>query len=115
MAAPRGGERRQLAVPFSDLSGFTRLSERMDPEEVRDLVDELFTRFRARIESCGGTVDKFIGDAVMAVFGAPTAHEDDPARAVRSGLALQRGVAAFNGERGLDLALRVGIHLGEAL
>jgi class 3 adenylate cyclase len=68
MTAPR--ERRAVTVVFSDLSGFTRPSERMDPEDVAETVDALFRRFRASIESLGGTVDKFIGDAVMAVLGA---------------------------------------------
>ncbi|MCC6737949.1 MAG: tetratricopeptide repeat protein [Planctomycetia bacterium] len=112
-ADPR--ERRTVTVLFSDLSGFTRLSERMDPEEVQDLVDALFQRFRAAIESRGGTVDKFIGDAVMAVFGAPVAHEDDAVRAVRAGLAMQEEIAAFDAERGLGLRLRVGINTGEVL
>ncbi|MCC6739477.1 MAG: tetratricopeptide repeat protein [Planctomycetia bacterium] len=108
-------ERRVVTILFSDLSGFTRLSERMDPEDVADTVDALFHRFRAAIEAVGGTVDKFIGDAVMAVFGAPLAHADDPARAVRAGLALQRELAAFNRERGLELAMRVGVNTGEVL
>ena len=87
----------------------------MDPEDVRDVVDELFRRFRALIESHGGAVDKFIGDAVMAVFGAPVAHGDDPVRAVRAGLALQRDLQAFNAAKSLDLAMRVGINAGEVL
>ncbi|MEK7470349.1 MAG: adenylate/guanylate cyclase domain-containing protein [Planctomycetota bacterium] len=108
-------ERRIVSILFSDLSGFTRLSERMDPEDVADTIDALFHRFRAAIESLGGTVDKFIGDAVMAVFGAPVAHADDPARAVRAGLALQRELVSFNRERGLELAMRVGVNTGEVL
>ncbi|KAF0240224.1 MAG: adenylate/guanylate, partial [Planctomycetota bacterium] len=112
-ADPR--ERRTVTVLFSDLSGFTALSEQMDPEEVSDLVDALFQKLRAAIESHGGTVDKFIGDAVMAVFGAPVAHEDDPLRASRAGLAMQKAVAAFSSERKLDLRLRVGINTGEVL
>ncbi|MCE9581114.1 MAG: adenylate/guanylate cyclase domain-containing protein, partial [Planctomycetes bacterium] len=114
MTAP-ATERRILTVVFSDLSGFTSLSERMDPEDVTDIIDGLFRRLRATIEGFGGTVDKFIGDAVMAVFGAPVTHEDDPLRAVRAGLAMHREVAAFNKERKLDLALRIGINTGEAL
>ncbi|KAF0244317.1 MAG: adenylyl cyclase class-3/4/guanylyl, partial [Planctomycetota bacterium] len=112
IAAP---ERRVVAVLFSDLSGFTRLSAGRDPEEVRDLVDALFSRFRVAIESLGGTVDKFIGDAVMAVFGAPVAHADDAARAARAGLVLQKETASYNEERRLDLRLRVGINFGEVL
>ncbi|MEK7466058.1 MAG: tetratricopeptide repeat protein [Planctomycetota bacterium] len=108
-------ERRTVSVLFSDLTGFTRLSEGLDPEEVSDIVDALFRRFRTVIEREGGTVDKFIGDAVMAVFGAPAAHEDDAARAVRAGLAMQKDLLAFNGERGLSLAMRVGVNTGEVL
>ncbi|KAF0241531.1 MAG: hypothetical protein FD180_4388 [Planctomycetota bacterium] len=108
-------ERRTVTILFSDLSGFTRLSERMDPEEVQDLVDALFQRFRAAIESEGGTVDKFIGDAVMAVFGAPVAHEDDAVRAVRAGRGLLDEVAEFDAKRKLGLRLRVGINTGEVL
>jgi class 3 adenylate cyclase len=113
--ATQHGERRTLTVLFSDLSGFTTLSERMDPEDVRDIIDAIFQRFRAIIEREGGAVDKFIGDAVMAVFGAPAAHDDDPVRAIRAALAMQREVVAFNGERGLKLAARVGVNTGEAL
>ncbi|KAF0246270.1 MAG: adenylate/guanylate [Planctomycetota bacterium] len=108
-------ERRTVAVLFSDLSGFTALSEEMDPEDVRDLMDALFARFRKAIEVRGGTVDKFIGDAVMAVFGAPVAHEDDSLRAVRAALAMQREIESFNRERGITLRLRVGVNLGEVL
>ncbi|MCC6739081.1 MAG: tetratricopeptide repeat protein [Planctomycetia bacterium] len=114
MPAP-ATERRVLTVLFSDLSGFTSLSEHMDPEDVTDIIDSLFRRLRAAIEKEGGTVDKFIGDAVMAVFGAPVTHADDPLRAVRAGLAMQREMSAFNAERKLELALRIGINTGEAL
>ncbi|MBI2921591.1 MAG: tetratricopeptide repeat protein [Planctomycetes bacterium] len=112
---PDAGERRYVTILFSDLSGFTALSERMDPEDVRDMVDALFRKFRVLIEAQGGTVDKFIGDAVMAVFGAPEAHEDDPLRAVRAGLGMQRAMAGHNAEHGLSLRLRVGIHAGDVL
>ncbi|MEK7466187.1 MAG: adenylate/guanylate cyclase domain-containing protein [Planctomycetota bacterium] len=108
-------EIRTVTVLFSDLSGFTRMSELLDPEELTDIVDGMFRRFRPLIEARGGTVDKFIGDAVMAVFGAPVAHEDDPARAVSAGLAMQRELTLFNTERGLDLKMRVGINTGSAL
>ncbi len=115
LMAQAAGERRNVAVLFSDLSGFTSLSEQMDPEDVRDLVDALFRRLRPVIESEGGTVDKFIGDAVMAVFGAPVAHEDDAARSVRAALAMQRELAAFNASTGLDLRMRIGVDFGEVL
>jgi class 3 adenylate cyclase/tetratricopeptide (TPR) repeat protein len=108
-------ERRIATILFSDLSGFTRLSQHLDPEDVADTVDALFHRLRAAIESHGGTVDKFIGDAVMAVFGAPTARGDDATRAARASLALLAEVASFNSERGTSLAIRVGINTGEVL
>lgn len=108
-------ERRLVTVLFSDLSGFTRLSESMDPEDVTDLVDALFRRLRPLIENRGGTVDKFIGDAVMAVFGAPVAHADDASRAVGAALAMQRELAEFNRERQQTLRMRIGLNTGEVL
>ncbi|KAF0241219.1 MAG: hypothetical protein FD180_4560 [Planctomycetota bacterium] len=115
MPTPDPRERRVVTILFSDLSGFTTLSESMDPEDVADTVDALFRRFRATIESGGGTIDKFIGDAVMAVFGAPASHPDDPARAIRAGLAMQRELSAFNEERKISLRMRIGIHTGDVL
>ena len=79
-------ERRLVTVLFADLVGFTSLSEGRDPEEVRELLSRYFDVAREQIERYGGTVEKFIGDAVMAVWGAPTAHEDDAERAVRAAL-----------------------------
>ncbi|NUN48814.1 MAG: AAA family ATPase [Candidatus Brocadiae bacterium] len=114
MAAP-SSERRTVAVLFSDLSGFTGMAQKMDPEEVQELVNALFLRLRGAVELQGGAVDKFIGDAVMAVFGAPVAHGDDGSRAVRAGLAMQRHTEEFSRERGLALRLRVGINLGEVM
>src|SRR5437764_1425826 len=72
------GERRSVTVLFADLVGFTGLAEQLDPEEVRDVTTECFRRLVAEVARYEGTVDKFIGDAVMALFGAPVAHEDDP-------------------------------------
>jgi class 3 adenylate cyclase len=76
-------ERRLVSVLFADLVGFTTLSERRDPEDVRQLLSRYFDQCRVLIERFGGTVEKFIGDAVMAVWGSPVAREDDPERAVR--------------------------------
>lgn len=90
------------------------MAEGMDPEELHDLIDELLGRFRAVVERHGGRVDKFIGDAAMAVFGVP-AHEDDALRAVRAALAMQEEVAAFGREKGRELKIRVGINSGEVL
>ena len=85
-------ERRLVSVLFGDLVGFTPLSEDRDPEAVRELLSGYFDTARRVIERYGGTVEKFIGDAVMAVFGAPVAHEDDPERAVRAGLRILEAI-----------------------
>jgi class 3 adenylate cyclase len=85
-AAPAARERKVVSVLFCDLVGFTAASERADPEEMQARVSPYHQRVRREIEGFGGTVEKFIGDAVMAVFGAPVAHEDDAERAVRAGL-----------------------------
>ena len=103
-------ERKVVTCLFCDLVGFTSRSERMDPEDVRRLLQPYHARLRAELERFGGTVEKFIGDAVMAVFGAPVAHEDDPERAVRAALAI-RDELAEDGE----LQVRIGITTGEAL
>jgi class 3 adenylate cyclase/tetratricopeptide (TPR) repeat protein len=108
-------ERRYVTVLFSDLKGFSTLAEGMDPEDVEQILDDLLGRFRRAIEAEEGTVDKFIGDAVMAVWGAPRAHEDDALRAVRTGVNLQNEMSAFNSEKGLELKIRVGINSGEVL
>src|SRR6266581_5229772 len=82
-------ERKFVTVLFADLVGFTSRAERMDPEDVRAVLDTYHERVRHELERFGGTVEKFIGDAVMAVFGAPQTHEDDPERAVRAALAIR--------------------------
>ena len=102
-------ERKVVTVVFCDLVGFTERAEAMDPEDVEALLRPYHERVRSELERHGGTVEKFIGDAVMALFGAPTAHEDDPERAVRAALAIRD----FALEEGLEL--RVGITTGEAL
>ncbi len=78
------GERKLVTVMFADFSGFTSLSEKLDPEAVRELVNSCFSHLAPIIEKYGGTVEKFIGDEIMAIFGAPLAHENDPERALRS-------------------------------
>src|SRR5919106_4101782 len=103
-------ERKVVTVVFADLVGFTSRSERLDPEDVRATLSPYHARLRAELERFGGTVEKFIGDAVMAVFGAPVAHEDDPERAVRAGLAIRDALE----EEG-ELHVRIGITTGEAL
>src|SRR4026209_1265429 len=101
-------ERKVVTVLFADLVGFTSRSEQMDPEDVRAVLEPYHARLRLELERYGGTVEKFIGDAVMALFGAPTAHEDDPERAVRAALVIRD----FAVEEGLEL--RVGITTGAA-
>jgi class 3 adenylate cyclase/tetratricopeptide (TPR) repeat protein len=108
-------ERRLVSVLFADLVGFTPLSESRDPEEVRELLSRYFDTCRRLIAIYGGTVEKFIGDAVMAVWGTPTAQEDDAERAVRTALDLVTAVAALGEEIGApELALRAGVLTGEA-
>src|SRR5438046_3578280 len=85
-------ERKTVTVLFADLVGFTSTAERLDPEDVRRLLQPYYHRLRSELERHGGTVEKFIGDAVMALFGAPVAHEDDPERAVRAALAIRDAI-----------------------
>ncbi len=112
-------ERRLVTILFADLSGSTALAERLDPEDLRRILASYFSTLSRQIRVLGGTVDKYIGDAVMAVFGAPVAHEDDAERAVRSGLAMQRAMIKLNDdlerEHGVRLRLRVGINTGEVV
>ncbi|HET7028783.1 MAG TPA: adenylate/guanylate cyclase domain-containing protein, partial [Candidatus Limnocylindrales bacterium] len=124
---PRGGadaiasamvERRIVSVLFADLVSFTTLSERLDAEDVATIQDAYFTVVRETIGRYGGQVEKFIGDAVMAVFGVPRAREDDAERAVRTGLALVAAVDQLGARLALDdggLRLRVGVNTGEVV
>ncbi|MCW2768137.1 MAG: adenylate/guanylate cyclase, partial [Nocardioides sp.] len=106
-------ERRTTTVLFGDLVSFTTLSETRDPEEVRELLSQYFSVARTVVGRYGGTIEKFIGDAVMAVWGVPVSHEDDAERAVRAGLDLVAEVAALGASVGApDLAMRVGIVTG---
>lgn len=108
-------ERRVVTVVFGDLVGFTALSETRDPEQVKNLVDACFERLVVDITSHGGRVDKIVGDAVVALFGAPVAHEDDAERAVRAGLAMQRTIAEMTDDLGAPIRMRIGINTGEVL
>ena len=112
--APAGEERKVVSVLFVDLVGFTDRSDRADPEDVRATLRPYHERVKDDIESFGGTVEKFIGDAVMAVFGAPVAHEDDAERAVRAALRILETMEALRGE-GLDVAVRAAVTTGEAV
>ncbi|HET7352415.1 MAG TPA: AAA family ATPase, partial [Gaiellaceae bacterium] len=107
-AAPAREERKVVTILFTDLVGSTARAEGLDPEDVRATLSAYYAQLRAELERYGGTVEKFIGDAVMAVFGAPIAHEDDPERAVRAALAIRDSV-------GEELEIRTAVHTGEAL
>ncbi|HEY2940059.1 MAG TPA: adenylate/guanylate cyclase domain-containing protein [Gaiellaceae bacterium] len=116
--APRATleERKIVSVLFCDLVGFTADSEQQDPEDVRARIRPYHARLRQEIERYDGTVEKFVGDAVMAAFGAPVAHEDDAERAVRAGLRILEAIADLNkADPGLDLRVRIGINTGEAV
>ena len=108
-------ERKVVSVLFCDLVGFTASSEDADPEDVDRMLSAYAEMSRARIEAHGGVVEKFIGDAVVGVFGVPAAHEDDPERAVRAGLRIVEGAEELESVGGEPLRLRVGINTGEAL
>src|SRR6188472_4153625 len=114
---PRAREERKIVTAvFVDLVGSTARAERLDPEDVRAVLRRYHETLRRELERYGGTVEKFIGDAVVAVYGAPTAHEDDPERAVRGALAARESIAALNDrDDTLDLHVRVGVATGEAL
>ncbi len=115
-ASDTEADRRPLTVLFADLCGFTTLSERLDPEVMRALQNELFDELTEAVESYGGFVDKFVGDALLALFGAPAAHEDDPERALRAGLDMivraGRVGDRWQSRAGVPLRLHVGINTG---
>jgi len=112
-------ERKLVTVLFADVTGSTAIGERLDPEELRAVLDAYFGAMREEIEAEGGTVEKFIGDAVMAAFGVPVAHEDDPSRALRAALRMLRRLEAVNEDlaraHGITLAIRIGVNTGEVL
>jgi class 3 adenylate cyclase/tetratricopeptide (TPR) repeat protein len=113
---PAPEERKVVSILFVDLVEFTSRSDRADPEDVRATLVPYHARVRSKIESFGGIVEKFIGDAVMAVFGAPIAHGDDAERAVRAGLRVLEAIEELNRERPeLDLTLRAAVNTGEAI
>ena len=106
------GERKLVTVMFADLSGFTALSETLDPEQVRSLMNACFNCLVPVIAKYDGTVDKFIGDEIMALFGAPAAHENDAERALRAALEMMEALAAFNARYGASLAMHIGVNTG---
>lgn len=112
-------ERRLVTVLFADLSGSTTLGERLDPEDLTRVLGAVFASLGREVQRYGGTVDKYTGDGVMAVFGAPVAHEDDAERAIRAALAMQNAIMRLNDElereHGVRVALRVGVNTGEVI
>ena len=106
------GQRRPVAVVFADISGFTALSETLDPEEVKDLIDACLKKLADVIYKYEGYIDKFIGDCIMAIFGAPVAHEDDPLRAVLASIEMLSELEQFNKTTKRSLSLTVGINYG---
>jgi class 3 adenylate cyclase len=118
-AVPAGQERRLVTILFTDVTGSTALGERLDPERLQEVMATYFAAMREEIEAEGGIVEKFIGDAVMAAFGVPVAHEDDPARALRAALRMRARLERVNAELrprfGVELRIRTGVNTGEVL
>ncbi|HET6849970.1 MAG TPA: adenylate/guanylate cyclase domain-containing protein [Gaiellales bacterium] len=118
-AEERTDERKLVTVLFADVVGSTSLGGKLDAEALKDIMSRFFSAMREEIESEGGAVEKFIGDAVMAAFGVPAAHEDDPERALRAALRMQRRLGELNArlahEHGVQLAMRVGVNTGEVV
>ena len=112
-------ERKIVTVLFGDISGFTAFSEQLDPEEVKQLMNTCLRRLATEVKRYGGVVDKFAGDSIMAVFGAPAAHEDDPERAIRAALAMQSALSDLSNvlqrRYNRELRLRIGINTGQVL
>ena len=106
------GDRRVVTVLFTDVSGFTAMSEKLDPEEVTEIVNQFFQVLSQPIYKYGVVVDKYMGDAIMALFGAPVAHDDDPLRAVSAAWAMQRTAREFSDRTGIPLKIRIGLNTG---
>lgn len=105
-------ERRQVTILFADIAGFTSLAESLDPEQVTAIINDCFASLSETVTAYDGTVDKYIGDEIMVIFGAPTAHEDDPARAVRCALDMIERITRFNQERSHLLPQPLSLHVG---
>jgi class 3 adenylate cyclase len=108
----RRAERKQVSVMFADISGFTAMSEKLDPEEVRSMINACFERLGAVIDRYDGHIDKFIGDEIMALFGAPVTHENDPERALRAALDMMEALAEFNREHADQIPKPLALHFG---
>ena len=119
VVTPAREARKTVTVLFCDLAGSTSLGERLDPESLRSAIERYFDRMQGVLESHGGTVEKFIGDAIMAVFGVPQLHEDDAVRAVRAAADMRDALAELNqeleAELGVSIAVRTGINTGEVV
>src|SRR5580765_776743 len=118
-AEPAGEVRKTVSIVFCDVTGSTAMGEGLDPEPLRNVMTRYFDTMRASIERHGGTVEKFIGDAVMAVFGIPQLHEDDALRAVRAATELRGALSELNvgleREQGVRIGIRVGVNTGEVV
>ncbi len=108
-------ERKLVTVMFADISGFTAMSEKLDAEHVHSIMNSCFECLVPVINKYEGTVDKYIGDEIMALFGAPTAHEDDPERALRAALEMMEALSQFNTQRGTELGMHFGINTGPVI
>jgi len=106
------GERKLVSIVFADISGFTAMSEKMDPERVTDIINQCFQRLGKKVYESEGYIDKFMGDCIMALFGAPIAHENDPELAINCAIEMLKELAVFNKENGLDLGMSIGINSG---
>lgn len=111
-AVARMQERRQVVILFCDLCGFTRLSERLDPEEVSNIIHPLFEQLSQIIHDYQGSIEKFIGDAIMAIFGVPIAHEDDAERALMVALAMQKTIREYSKKINEEISMRIGLNVG---
>ena len=116
---PDQEERRVVSILFADLAGSTALGERLDPEDVRTIQGDLFELVNTEVERYGGVTEKFVGDAILAVFGIPQAHEDDAERAVRAAIAIRDSFGGFaariGAEHGGEVGLRIGVNTGEVI
>src|SRR5260221_11102088 len=112
-------QRKVVTIVFADLSGSTPLAEKLDPEELRTILGGYFGVLARQIQRYEGTIDKYVGDAVMAVFGAPISHEDDAERAIHAAVAMQASILSLNDDLdrqyGVRLALRIGVNTGEVV
>ena len=110
------GERRTITILFADICGFTSLSENLDPEQIKEIIDGCYGIMAGAIKSYGGMIDKFLGDAVMALYGAPAySHEDDPERAIRAGLQIQEKIVEYGHRWDLDMQVSIGINCGDVV